>query len=163
MISWFQGPRGQTANDLIVQKLTAAQVQANTTRGSTPGLIDPARGRAGGRVYLQDEGPGDDTESESSESDSDTESGVMREAPGGSAVEGSPLKAEPIDSETAVASGETASGNYESQEEESDNEEEDGEDDKGEREEYGEKHDREETIDLPTPKRRCMEHDGQES
>lgn len=66
MISWFQGPRGQTANNAIIRGLTPAQIQANTTRGSTPGLIDPARGRAGGRVYLEDEGSGDDTESESS-------------------------------------------------------------------------------------------------
>ena len=81
MISWFQGPRGQTANNAIIRGLTPAQIQANTTRGSTPGLIHPARGRAGGRVYLEDEGPGDDTESESSgsgesqdeESDEDSE------------------------------------------------------------------------------------------
>ncbi|KAL8796520.1 MAG: hypothetical protein Q9195_001194 [Heterodermia aff. obscurata] len=66
MLSWVQGPQGQTANDAIVRGLTPAQVQANTTRGSTPGLIDPALGRAGGRIYLLDEDSQDDTDSASS-------------------------------------------------------------------------------------------------
>lgn len=155
MLSWFQGPRGQTANNIILRGLTDAQIQANTTRGSTPGLIDPARGRAGGRIYLEYEGPGDDTESESSESDSDTESGAIQDFSGGSPVEDSPPKAEPT-------SDQTASNHYESQEEESDDKE-GREDDEEEREEHDEEHDREGTIDLPPPKRRRMGHDDQKS
>ncbi|MCJ1412795.1 hypothetical protein MMC19_006894 [Ptychographa xylographoides] len=34
----------------IFAKLTTAQIAANTTRGLTPGLIDPAQGEAGGRI-----------------------------------------------------------------------------------------------------------------
>ena len=156
MLSWFQGPRGQAANDIILRGLTEAQIQANTTRGSTPGLIDPARGRAGGRIYLEYEGPGDDTESESSESGSDTESDAVRDFSGGSPVESSPLKAEP-------ASDDAASNGYESQQQESDDEEEGGEDDEEERGEHDEEHDREDTIDLPPPKRRRTGHEDQKS
>ena len=37
----------------IFAKLTTAQIAANTTRGLTPGLIDPAQGEAGGRYVSE--------------------------------------------------------------------------------------------------------------
>ena len=64
MLSWHTGPRQEATNDAILRALSQEQVRANTTRGSTPGLIDPVLGRAGGRVYRVGEGEGDDTESE---------------------------------------------------------------------------------------------------
>lgn len=79
ILSWFQHPRGLSVNNKIMQNLTHAQIQANTTRGSTPGLIDPAQGQDGGRVYRPDEGPEDDTASSSasgSESESDSDDDV---------------------------------------------------------------------------------------
>lgn len=62
VLSWFEAPSAEhKTNDAVLAKLSDAQKLNNTTRGSTPGLIDPALGRAGGRVYLKNEGPGDDT------------------------------------------------------------------------------------------------------
>ena len=41
MLSWFVGPNGASVNDEILRKLSPQQLEANTTRGSTPGLLDP--------------------------------------------------------------------------------------------------------------------------
>ena len=145
MLSWFQGPGGQAANNAILGGLSLAQIQANTTRGSTPGLIDPARGRAGGRVYLEHEQPEDDTESDDSDTEQDS---------GASPVKGSPLIAGP-------ASDGTATSAYESQKEEGDDKKDGGKTGEKGREEYGKKHDREEIMDLPAPKRQRMAYNGQ--
>ena len=64
MLSWHTGSRQEAMNDAILRALSQEQVRANTTRGSTPGLIDPVLGRAGGRVYRVGEDEGDDTGSE---------------------------------------------------------------------------------------------------
>ena len=62
ILSWFEAPSAEhKTNDAVLEKLSAAQKQNNTTRGSTPGLINPALGRIGGRVYLKNEGPEHDT------------------------------------------------------------------------------------------------------
>ena len=64
MLSWHTGSRQEATNDAILRALSQEQVGANTTRGSTPGLIDPVLGRAGGRIYRVGEDEGDDTGSE---------------------------------------------------------------------------------------------------
>ena len=62
ILSWFEAPTVQhKTNNTVLAKLSAAQIQNNTTRGSTPGLINPALGQAGGRVYMKDEVPDSDT------------------------------------------------------------------------------------------------------
>ena len=62
MLSWFEAPSAEhKTNDTVLKKLSLAQIQNNTTRGATPGLINPELGRAGGRIYLKKEGPEDDT------------------------------------------------------------------------------------------------------
>ena len=143
ILSWWQGPKVQAANNAILSGLSLAQIQANTTRGSTPGLIDPTRGRAGGRIYLEHEEPEDDTESES-DPDAEPNSGA-------SLVEGKPLIAGPV-------SDGTTSSTYESQQEEVDDQKDGGDNGAEERDESGEKHDREETFDYPTPKRQRMDY-----
>ena len=55
MLSWHtkgKWRRGQpnASREAVLAMLTPAQVTANSTRGSTPGLIDPALGEAGGRI-----------------------------------------------------------------------------------------------------------------
>lgn len=82
ILSWHTGPRQEATNDAILRALSPAQVRANTTRGSTPGLIDPFRGRLGGRVYRVGEGAGDDTDSEEEveEEEEDAEGGSRSES-----------------------------------------------------------------------------------
>lgn len=74
MLSWHTGSRQEATNDAILRALSQAQVRANTTRGSTPGLIDPGIGRAGGRVYRVGEDEGDDTQSEEEGEESGSQS-----------------------------------------------------------------------------------------
>ena len=74
MLSWHTGSRQKATNDAILRALSQAQVRANTTRGSTPGLIDPVLGKAGGRIYRFGEDEGDDTESEQEGGESGSES-----------------------------------------------------------------------------------------
>ena len=53
MICWHPGTdpeKENLARQRVFSKLTSQQIAANTTRGSTPGLIDPLLGEAGGRV-----------------------------------------------------------------------------------------------------------------
>lgn len=54
MLSWHDTPTpgaaGITAD--VLRSLTAAQRATNSTRGSTPGLIDPSVGEQGGRIPL---------------------------------------------------------------------------------------------------------------
>lgn len=53
MLSWHTTSRASNANskrNAVLARLSPTQVQANTTRGSTPGLIDPALGPASARV-----------------------------------------------------------------------------------------------------------------
>ena len=58
MISWFGkgldgGRLKHTARDETLQMLTPQQIAANTTRGSTPGLVNPLVGeRPGNRIEL---------------------------------------------------------------------------------------------------------------
>ena len=58
MISWFGkgldgGRLKHTARDETLQMLTPQQIAANTTRGSTPGLVNPQVGeRPGNRIEL---------------------------------------------------------------------------------------------------------------
>ena len=58
MISWFGkgldgGRLKHTARDETLQLLTPQQIAANTTRGSTPGLVNPTVGeRPGNRIEL---------------------------------------------------------------------------------------------------------------
>ena len=58
MLAWqvTTGSAAQSARkQFVLDSLTDAQIDANTTRGSTPGLIDPALGEvAGNRVPLPD-------------------------------------------------------------------------------------------------------------
>lgn len=67
MISWWTNPNAP-GNQPVIRTLTPGQVAGNTTRGSTPGLIDPALGEAGGRI------PDPDDEVVSEEDDSDDDS-----------------------------------------------------------------------------------------
>lgn len=53
LLSWFPKQAHQARNtrrDTVIAMLSPAQIAANTTRGTTPGLIDPILGEAGGRV-----------------------------------------------------------------------------------------------------------------
>ena len=53
MLSWHTKGRVATINTrraAVLAQLTPAQIAANTTRGSTPGLINPALGEIGGRI-----------------------------------------------------------------------------------------------------------------
>lgn len=51
MLSWHV--KGESARESeVLSKLTAAQVAVNTTRGTTPGLLYPTVGEAGGRIAL---------------------------------------------------------------------------------------------------------------
>lgn len=53
MICWRPGTDAERENIVrqrVLAKLTPQQIAANTTRGSTPGLINPLIGEAGGRV-----------------------------------------------------------------------------------------------------------------
>ncbi len=53
MISWHPTSNESKENEIrqrVMRKLTPQQIAANTTRGSTPGLINPLQGEAGGRV-----------------------------------------------------------------------------------------------------------------
>lgn len=58
LISWFGkgldgGRLKHTARDETLLKLTQPQIAANTTRGSTPGLVNPSMGeRPGNRIQL---------------------------------------------------------------------------------------------------------------
>lgn len=54
MISWHDTPTPGAASIKaeVLRSLTAAQRATNSTRGSTPGLIDPSVGEQGGRVPL---------------------------------------------------------------------------------------------------------------
>ncbi|KAL8791743.1 MAG: hypothetical protein Q9195_005681 [Heterodermia aff. obscurata] len=56
----------ESGEDEVEGYYPTIEAGAASSVGSTPGLIDPTRGRVGGRIYLLDEGPEDDTESESS-------------------------------------------------------------------------------------------------
>lgn len=67
MISWWTNPTAP-GNRPVIQSLTPAQIAGNTTRGSTPGLIDPALGEAGGRISH----PIDEGDSEEDDSDEDS-------------------------------------------------------------------------------------------
>lgn len=66
MISWWTNPTAP-GNRPVIQSLTPPQVTGNTTRGSTPGLIDTALGETGGRIPH----PDDEVDSEEDESDDD--------------------------------------------------------------------------------------------
>lgn len=96
MINWFTDPNGGN-NEPVIRALNPAQRVGNTTRGSTPGLIDPAQGEAGGRIPRPDESDieddsedGVDTRSSPSDDGSDdgdgpaqiVEKGVARTAEG---------------------------------------------------------------------------------
>lgn len=73
MISWWTNPTAP-GNQPVIQSLTQAQIAGNTTRGSTPGLIDPALCEAGGRIpHPIDEGDSgeDDTDDDSPADDGD--------------------------------------------------------------------------------------------
>lgn len=53
LIAWHDTipwDKPNASRDRVLQSLTDAQKKANTTRGSTPGLIDPSLGAAGGMV-----------------------------------------------------------------------------------------------------------------
>ena len=55
MVSWFHialHEQSNRAREEALKMLTQVQIDGNTTRGSTPGLKDPALGEAGGRVPL---------------------------------------------------------------------------------------------------------------
>ena len=55
MISWHPTSDESKANELrneVIKKLSKTQQAANTTRGSTPGLVNPRFGEAGGRVDI---------------------------------------------------------------------------------------------------------------
>lgn len=55
MISWHLIGRFKKANDranAVIESLSQDQLNKNTTRGSTPGLVSPHLGEAGGRVPL---------------------------------------------------------------------------------------------------------------
>jgi len=67
MISWWTRHTAP-GNQPVIQSLTQAQIAGNTTRGSTPGLIDPTLGEAGGRIPH----PVDEGDSEEDESDEDS-------------------------------------------------------------------------------------------
>ena len=77
MISWYSGPAAPS-NLRIINALTPAQRTNNTTRGSTPGLIDPAQGEAGGRIphpgNHDDDDDDEPTSSSGSRTDTDSES-----------------------------------------------------------------------------------------
>lgn len=72
MISWFSDPNSG-ANTRVRNGLTAAQRAANTTRGATPGLIDP-RNPAAGRVPHPGEGSTNDQASDNGEEDNEDDS-----------------------------------------------------------------------------------------
>lgn len=76
MISWWTNPTAP-GNRPVIQSLTPPQVAGNTTRGSTPGLIDTALGETGGRIPH----PGDEGESEEDESDPPTDDGTSSGTP----------------------------------------------------------------------------------
>ena len=72
VISWFTSPTSGM-NPKIVNALTDAQRARNTTRGTTPGLIDP-HNKAAGRIPHSQEIPEEEGESESqSESEDEDE------------------------------------------------------------------------------------------
>ena len=53
MVSWHPTSDESKENEIrqrVMRNLTPQQVAANTTRGSTPGLINPLQGEAGGRI-----------------------------------------------------------------------------------------------------------------
>ena len=53
MVSWFRCTRRGAVRTSVLSTLSSQQIANNTTRGSTPGLIDPARGDIpGNRVPL---------------------------------------------------------------------------------------------------------------
>ena len=60
LLSWYNAHSTVKRNEVLA-KLTAAQVAANSTRGTTPGLINPVLGEAGGRIPypLMKEGEGE--------------------------------------------------------------------------------------------------------
>jgi len=88
MISWWTNPTAP-GNRPVIQSLTPAQDAGNTTRGSTPGLIDTALGEAGGRIpHPVDEG---DSEEDDSDEDSPPDDGSSsdRGPSDGSSADGS--------------------------------------------------------------------------
>lgn len=55
MLSWFAKTSPNKPNarrDQVLAMLTPNQINSGTTRGSTPGLINPGLGEAGGRILL---------------------------------------------------------------------------------------------------------------
>lgn len=55
MLSWHTtswDTNTNTKGDAVLARLSLSQLKANTTRGSTPGLIDPALGQTGSRILV---------------------------------------------------------------------------------------------------------------
>lgn len=55
MIGWFPNTlhnNDNGAHDKALSLLSAEQIENNTSRGTTPGLIDPMLGETGGRVLV---------------------------------------------------------------------------------------------------------------
>ena len=55
MLSWHPNQFGQAQNarrTTVMAMLTTRQIAGNTSRGATPGLIDPVLGEAGGRIPI---------------------------------------------------------------------------------------------------------------
>ena len=50
MLSWHGTAPNQPWIDIVKSKLNPDQIRANTTRGLTPGLVNPFAGEAGGRI-----------------------------------------------------------------------------------------------------------------
>ena len=50
MLSWHGTSPNHTWIATVEAKLSQEQIDANTTRGLTPGLINPVAGEAGGRI-----------------------------------------------------------------------------------------------------------------
>lgn len=51
MIAWHGTPKGNGLSkytQVVINALSPGQIAGNSTRGSTPGLVNPAFGRAGG-------------------------------------------------------------------------------------------------------------------
>ena len=52
MLSWHGTAPNQSWIDMVMSKLNHDQIHANTTRGLTPGLVNPFAGEAGGRIPI---------------------------------------------------------------------------------------------------------------
>ncbi len=102
MISWWTNPTAP-GNRPVIQSLTPAQIAGNTTRGSTPGLIDPALGEAGGRIpHPIDEGDSEEDDSDEDSPPDDNPSSGHGSSDGSSAGGGKGKSPEPGKPDTMV-------------------------------------------------------------